>query len=271
MFKDTMKGLLTTTMLIVFGLAAAAMTANEILDRMEVESDRIAEGSMVATMRFDNSYRDGTTAGNLFGMLSKPDYALVYFIEPADVTGTIFLTHEINDGDDSRMWLYLPLLGIPKEMVSDEERGGSFAGSSMSYDDLGGGTERSDFDATLLREEKLVIQGETRQTYVIESAAKPGVDTDTPRTILWIDTEAFFMLRMEAYNDLGNLDTTLEVITLGEFEGFLTYAEMLSTDVLEESSTLISVIERHRPDAEIDDAVFAPESLSAFDPSVWGF
>ncbi len=271
MYKKTMVWTITAVMVLLAGFAAAALTADEILDRMEEEADKLAEGSMIGTLRFDNTYRDGTTSGNLFGMLSKPGFSLIYFIEPTDVAGTIFLTHEIDDGDDSRLWLYLPLLGIPKELVSDEERGGSFAGSSMSYDDLGGENDRDDFVATILREEELVIGEETRMAYVIESVAKEGVDTDTPRSIIWVDTEAFLMLKAESYNDLGNLSSTIEVISLTEFEGMLTFAEMLSTDVLDESSTLITLIERRRPDAEIADEVFSPDSLTTFDPTVWGF
>jgi len=269
MLKKTMTW--TVAMIALVAVATAAMTADEILDRMEEEADRLNEGSMVGTMRFDITYRDGTTSERLFGMLSIPDFALIYFIEPTDVAGTIFLTHEIDEGDDSRMWLYLPLLGIPKEFVSDEERGGSFAGSSMSYDDLGGGNERDDFVATLLGEEDLVIGDETRTAYVIESVAKDGVDTDTPRSVVWVDTDGFIMLRAESYNDLGNLSSTVEVVALTEFDGMLTFAEMLSTDVLDESSTLITVVERHRPDAEIGSDVFSPDGLTTFDPAAWGF
>ena len=271
MFKQSMRWIMAAAMVLLAGIGAVALTADEILDRMDEQSDRLAEGSMVATVRFDNAYRDGTTASSLFGMLSKPGYSLIYFIEPTDVTGTIFLTHEIDDGDDSRMWLYLPLLGIPKELVSDEERGGSFAGSAMSYEDLGGGTEREDYDATMAGEEDLVIGDEPRTAYVVELTAVEGVDTDTPRTRVWIDREAFLMLKMEAYNDLGNLDTTLEVTSLEEFDGTLTYAEMRTTDVLEGSSTRITVLERHRPEGEIEDEVFSPESLTTFDPAFWGF
>ena len=82
MTRNGMKALLTAVTVLALGLAAAALTADEILDQMEVEADKLAEGSMIGTMRFDNTYRDGTTAGNLFGMLSKPNYALIYFIEP---------------------------------------------------------------------------------------------------------------------------------------------------------------------------------------------
>ena len=271
MFKKTMVWTMTAAMVLIAGLAVAALTADEILDRMEEEGDKLAEGSMIGTMRFDNTYRDGTTASNVFGMLSKPNFALIYFIEPADVAGTIFLTHEIDDGNDTRLWLYLPLLGIPKELVSDEERGGSFAGSSMSYDDLGGESDRDDFVATLLREEEVVVGEETRMAYVIESVAKEGVDTDTPRSIVWVDTEAFIMLKAESYNDLGNLSSTIEVTSLTKFEGMLTFSAMLSTDVLDESSTLITVVDRRRPEAEIADEVFSPDNLTTFDPTVWGF
>jgi len=271
MLKTTMRCTLAATMVFLAGLSALALTADEILDQMEAEADRLAEGSMVATVRFENTYRDGTTAGNLFGMLSKPDYALIYFIEPADVAGTIFLSHEIDDGNDSQMWLYLSFLGIPKELVSDEERGGSFAGSSISYDDLGGGNERDDFIATVVDEVTMTIGDETRSAYVIESVAKADVDTDTPRSIVWVDTEAFIMLRAESYNDLGSLSTTIEVQLLTEFEGHPTAEIMLSTNVLDESSTLITTLERGRPDAEIADEVFQPENLSSFDPTAWGF
>lgn len=271
MFKKTIGWATAVAMVLLFGVMAVALTTDEILDRMEAEADTLAEGSMVGTMRFDITYRDGTDSSKVFGMLSKPNYTLIYFIEPVAEAGSIFLTHEIDDGNDSRLWFFLPLLGIPKEMVSDEERGGSFAGSSMSYDDLGGENDRDDFVATLLGEEELVIDDETRTAYIIESVAKEGVDADTPRSVLWVDKEAFLMLKAESYNDLGNLSSTIEVVSLSEFEGMLTFSAMLSTDVLDESSTLITVVERRRPDAEIGDEVFSPDSLTTFDPMAWGF
>jgi len=271
MFKNGMKWTMAVALVALLGVAGFAMTADEILDRMEEEGDKLAEGSMIGLMRFENTYRDGTTAGNVFGMLSKPDFTLIYFVEPADVTGTIFLTHEIDDGNDSRMWLYLPLLGIPKELVSDEERGGSFAGSSMSYDDLGGGNKRDEFVATLTGEEDIVVQGETRTAYVIESVSKPDFDHDHPRSLLWVDAETFIMLKSEGYNDLGNLDSTVEVTALIEFEGMLTFAEMLTRNVTDESSTVITVEERRRPEGELSDDLFQAENLPSFDPEAWGF
>ncbi|MBU1050540.1 outer membrane lipoprotein-sorting protein [Candidatus Bipolaricaulota bacterium] len=257
----------------LLSLAAVALTADEILDQMDAEADALAEGSMISIIRFDNVYSDGTTGSNLFGSLSIPNRSLIYFIEPTDVLGTVFLTHDFDEvGVDSRLWLFLPLLGLPKELVSEEERGGSFAGSSLSYSDLGdrNGGDR-DYDSVLLGEESIVVGDLTRTAYKIESTAKPGADVDNPRSIIWIDTEFFIMLKAEAYNDLGNLATTTESLELGEFEGKLTMKVMLATNHSEGSTTTISFLEQRRPDVDIPAETFLPENLHAFDAAFWGF
>ncbi len=272
MFKRAMSLTMTMATVLLIGVLAGAMTADEIFDRMDEQADLLAAGSMVSTIRFDNSYGDGTTASNLFGSLGKPDFSLIYFVEPADVQGTIFLTHEAEGADaDNRLWLYLPILGIPKELVSEEERGGSFAGSSLSYEDLGDDDRRNDYDAVLLGEEGLVVGDLTRTVYKIESTAKAEADVETLRTVLWVDAEFFIMLRMEGYNDLGNLESTMQVMALGEFEGRLTAEILLAENVTDGSSTTVTILDQHRPDAEISDEVFAPENLPAFDPAGWGF
>jgi len=272
MKKRAIAGGTTLAMVLLFGILSVAITPDEIFDRMDTEADLLTEGSMVSTIRFENSYADGTTASNLFGSLSKPGFSLIYFIEPDDVQGTIFLTHEAGEEDGSnRLWLYLPVLGTPKELVSEEERGGSFAGSSLSYEDLGDDDRRDDYDAVLIGEEDVVVGDLTRSAYKIESTAKPEADVDTLRTVLWIDTEFFIMLKMEGYNDLGNLESTMQVLSLGEFEGKLTPNELLAEDVSDGSSTTVVFIDQRRPDAEIGDEVFAPENLAGFDSSLWGF
>ena len=263
---------ITLLSVILVAVAAAAFTADEIMDMVDAEADALAEGSMVSTIRFENVYGDGTEGSNLFGSLSIPNRSLIYFIEPSDVAGTVFLTHESDEDDvDARLWLYLPFIGISKELVSDDERGGSFAGSALSYSDLGDREGRADYDAVLLGEEDVVIGDQTRTTYKIESTAKPDANVDNPRAILWIDTEFLIMLKMESYNDLGNLNTTMDILALGEFEGKLTTAEMLATNHSDGSTTTITIIEQHRPDAPISGDVFLPENIPAFDVALWGF
>jgi len=272
MFKKLTTIGVTLFSVTLLSIAAVALTADEILDLVDVEADALAEGSMVSIIRFDNVYGDGTTGSNLFGSLSIPNFSLIYFIEPIDVARTIFLTIESDDADvDAQLFLYLPFIGVTKELVSEDERDGSFAGSSLSYSDLGDRDGDNDYESVLLGEEKLVIGDQTRTAYKIESTAKVGADVDNPRNILWIDTEFFIMLKMEAYNDLGNLSSTMDIVELGEFEGKLTANVMLAADVSEGSTTTITILEQRRPETEISQDVFLPENIPAFDAVFWGF
>lgn len=272
MFKNIVKLGVIVVSVALLGLTAVALTADEIMDMVDAEADALAEGSMISIIRFDNVYGDGTSGSNLFGSLAIPDLSLIYFIEPLDVAGTIFLTHEgETDDDNARLWLYLPVLGVIKELVSEDERGGSFAGSALSYSDLGDREGRADYDTVLLGEEDVVIGDQTRTAYKIESIAKPDVDVDNPRSIVWIDTEFLIMLKVESYNDLGNLDTTMDVLALGEFEGKLTTVEMLATNHSDGSTTTITILEQRRPGFEVSEDVFLPENIQAFDAVLWGF
>jgi hypothetical protein len=274
MLKNFMKvgiGALTAALL---GVLAVGLTADEILDRMDAEADALAEGSMVSIIKFHNDFADGTDNEYRFGSLSKPGFSLIFFIEPLELRGSVFLTHDAQEeGEGNRLWMYFPFFGSqpPKQLITEEDRSGSFADSSLSFEDIGDQDRRKDYDAVVLREEDLVVGDLTRTAYVIESTAKPAADVDTVRTVIWVDAEFFVMLKVESHNDLGNLDSTMEVMKLGEFEGKLTTYEMLATDVLEGSSTTITFLDRYRPDAEIPDEVFSVESVNSFDPTVWGF
>jgi len=263
-------------MLLIGGLAGSAVaqapTADEILDRMDVESDRLAAGGMISIIRFDNEYGDGTTSSNLFGSLSKPGKSLLYFIEPEDVRGTVFLSVDAEEEDGSaRLWLFLPLLGIPKELVSEEERGGSFAGSSISYEQIGGDDVRTDYESVLSGQETLTIGDRTRAAYRLDLTAKKGADVDAIRVVFWVDSEFFTMLKMENYNDLGRLDSTMLVARLDEFEGRLVAGIMIAEDIGDKGRTTVTFEDRRRPDGEIPDDVFSPGSLASFDPAGWGF
>jgi len=272
MFKNIAKLGMTLLSVALLGLTAAALTADEIMDMVDAEADAQAAGSMISIIRFDNVYGDGTTGSNLFGSLAIPNRSLIYFMEPADVAGTIFLTLESEDDDvDAQLWLYLPFIGQAKELVSEDERGGSFAGSALSYSDLGDREGRADYDAVLIGEEAVVIGDQTRTAYKIESTAKPDADVDNLRSIVWIDTEFLIMLKVESYNDLGNLDTTMDVLALGEFEGKLTTNEMLATNHSDGSTTTITILEQRRPDFEVTEDVFLPENIPTFDAALWGF
>jgi len=258
----------------VVAVMGEELSGNEILTRVDQEAQFTREGSMITTLQFENEYSDGTTSANRFASLSKQmegggEYSLIYFVEPEDVVGTIFLSVKPGPDEDSRMWLYLPALGMSKELVAEQQEQ-SFAGSTFSYQDVGSRDMEDEYDAELIGEATLVVGEESRLVYVLALTARPGAEVDYPTTKMWIDKEGFLMLRTENYNAAGNLEWMMEVTKLGEFEGKVTADQMIANNVLDESSTTITFLERLRPEEELSDSVFDAENLASFDPSIYG-
>jgi len=275
--------------LMVIGAAVAALgtTADEILDEMEslfsVDADDTQ--GVLATMGMHNDYGDGVTSGYTLHMFElttfdtsqsedadETSHVLMVF-SGGDEDGSIFLMETPEDGDlDSRMWLYLPALGLTKELVSDEDQAGSFAGSSMSYGDLGStGDLRDDYDATILREESIDVDGETHDVWVLELIARSDADADYGRVLLWVEKTDYLTLRMESYNDLNALDSEMAFLVLGDFEGDRVPEVIRSIDHAEGTTSTVTISNLRRPAAPLTMALFDPTALGELDPAAYGF
>ncbi len=63
-------------------------------------------------------------------------YRLMFFLSPADVEDTAFLTYDYDDPDrDDDQWLYLPALRKTKR-IATSDKSGSFMGSDLNYSDM---------------------------------------------------------------------------------------------------------------------------------------
>ena len=62
------------------------------------------------------------------------DRSLTRFLAPADVAGTLFLSHSMVTESD-KTWLFLPALGRPTEIRS-RSKSGPFLGSEFAFEDL---------------------------------------------------------------------------------------------------------------------------------------
>jgi len=263
------------------GALAGDLSGNGILARVDQQAQFLSEGSMIVFLQFDNQYADGTTAANRFASLSKrvssgSESSLIYFLEPEDVQGTIFLSLKPDPNKDARMWLFLPTLeeitpGYGTKEIISEQQEQSFAGSTFSYKDVGSREMGDKYNAQLSSEDTVTIDGEDHSVYVLALTAKPDSDADYPTGKMWVDKEGFIMLKSEDYNESGNLERSMEVAKLGEFEGEVTADQMVSTNVLDGSSTMITFLERKRPEGEFSEDLFDPENLASFDSAEYGF
>ena len=255
------------------GVMAAGLTGDEILQKVDDAAASISEGSLISIVQFDNVYADGTSASNVFAGMGKkdegkPEESLIYFKQPDDVAGTIFLSVK-PQGKDARMWLFLPALGMAKELVANQQKQ-SFAGSTFSYKDMGNRNYADKYSAKLVGEELLTIGDEQRACYVLDLTARPGADADSPTSKAWVDKKSFLMLKSEDYNEAGKLERTMDVLSLTTFDGQLLASKMVATNALDKSSTTITFVKRERPKNQIPDSVFDPNNLATFDPAAYG-
>jgi len=277
-------------LVLLVGLAvpAAALTGNEILDRMEdafsLGGDSSDAGILVS-IDVVNVYANGISTDYRLAVIAntvadaeasedvdETTYTLMYFLG-GDDEGMIFLLHlpEGNDAE-SRMWLYISSFGLTKELISDEEQSGSFAGSTLTYADIAGASEmRDNYNAELLREETLTIGSEERVVWVLELTPLNGDDPDYERALLWVDQEANMFLRLEAYDADGTLTKEIDVTVLGTFEERRVPEEIVGHDTESGDVSTIRMYDMRRPDEALSLGVFAADNLATFDPANYGF
>ena len=85
------------------------------------------------------------------GKKGKDTLSLMFFLSPADVKNTGFLTYDYNEsGKDDDQWLYLPALRKTKR-IAVGDKSGSFMGSDLNFSDMT--TPDLDlYDYTLMKE-----------------------------------------------------------------------------------------------------------------------
>ncbi len=281
-----MKRLTTIALALLLALASAwalnaqDLTGDEILARASEQGTLTAEGSRINRVSFDILSKDGSTLSREFAFFGKqedgePDKLLIYFLAPELERGTIFLSLDpVDPVEDTRLWLLLSALGQVKELVSENDRNAGFAGSNLQNDQIGGGLDFSDdYAGELLGEEELTVtwlgEAQTRTAYQVALTAKPEADVDFPSGTVWIDTEAFVVLRGELINKADQLEQVSTADDFIAFDGSIEPNVLVVENVLEDSRTTISISDRRTVD-ELPDDIFTPEALPEFDPADFG-
>lgn len=270
----------TKFVLIVLGIALVTgawtsqaqppLTGPQILQKVE-EKGGIGgtEGELISDVKFDIVGKDKKTATNEFRFFSKrkkgePDRLLVAFVKPDDVRGTLFLSIK-PENKDADLWLYLPALGAVKQLVNTQERKGSFAGSNLSFEDLGSGFKYSEsyIADEKVTEEKIKLGDKEYSVYVLTLRVKKEKEKteDFPVRKLWVEKAEFVVLKGEGYNKTGKLETVFEALVLGKFENDTVPDKILIRNALDGSQTTISFLTRKRPAQPLSENLFDPNNL----------
>jgi outer membrane lipoprotein-sorting protein len=139
------------------------------------------------------------------------DRSLSIFDSPADVKGTVLLTHVHKTQPDDQ-WLYLPALERVKRIAA-QNKSGSFMGSEFSYEDIATQTLEK-YSYTWLRDEAC----QELDCHVIERRPLDKRNSGYTRQIVWMDKEHLRILKVEYYD---RKDSLLKTLTFKDYRKYV--------------------------------------------------
>ncbi|MBO8142337.1 MAG: outer membrane lipoprotein-sorting protein [Firmicutes bacterium] len=227
-------------------LAAAGLTAEEIIARVDANSD-VQSSHGYSTMVIRTGRRELTKEMEIW---SSGDNALVSFHNPAD-RGTKYLKL------GNELWMYFPdaddLVKISGHMLRQ-----GFMGSDFSYEDTLENRRLTDlYEFSLLGVEEC----DESECYVLEATARPGVEVTYARRRMWIDRELFVPRREELYAAGGRLLKVSRVERIEEIDGRFIPTQVTMEDVLRQGSSTTLFVSDLELDVEIPDDLFSLRSL----------
>lgn len=138
------------------------------------------------------------------------DKSLFMFDTPADVRGTLMLTHSHGRRPDDQ-WLYLPALKRVKRIAS-ANKSGPFVGSEFAYEDLSS-QEIDKYDYRWLRDEPCGAW----QCHVMERIPRSR-ESGYRRQFVWIDRDGYRVTRVEFHD---RRDEPLKTLTVSGYRQYL--------------------------------------------------
>ena len=137
--------------------------------------------------------------------------SLCIFDSPADVKGTVLLTHTHEHQADDQ-WLYLPALERVRRIAA-QNKSGSFMGSEFSYEDFATQVIEK-YSYQWLRDETYADQA----CHVIERRPLDKKNSGYLRQVVWMDQEHLRMLKVDYYDRKDSLLKTLTVKDYRKYE-----------------------------------------------------
>jgi hypothetical protein len=199
--------------------------ARAIMEKVDARNDGDNQTSDMEMILIDKNQKQRIRKIATFSRDKGEDtLRLMFFLIPADVKDTAFLTYDYDDPDkDDDQWLYLPALRKTKRIASSD-KSGSFMGSDLNYSDM---TDRNldDYDFTLKKE--MEINGV--QTWLIESiprTKKVIKETGYEKSLLIVRQDNYFVIRAVNWVKDGGYLKYMDVKRLKEIDGIWVATEM---------------------------------------------
>jgi len=221
--------IICTAVILIAPLALADdPKAREIMRQVEDRDDGDNQTADMEMILIDKNNKQRIRKIRTFSKDKGPDdLRLMFFMHPADVKDTAFLTFDYDEkGKDDDQWLYLPALKKTKRIASND-KSSSFMGSDLNYSDM---TSRNleDYDYTFYEKgSEMDVNGV--KTWVIEStprSEKVIEESGYKKSLVFVRQDNFFVIRAVNWEKSGGYLKYMDVRNLQKIDGIWTAVEM---------------------------------------------
>lgn len=202
--------------------------ARAIMEKVNAREDGDNRSSDMEMILIDKNDRRRIRKMRSFSKDKGDDVmTIMFFLSPADVMGTSFLTYDYDNADkDDDQWLFLPALHKTKR-IATSDKSGSFMGSDFSYADM---TKRSleDYDFTIIRESEVNGKG----VWVIQTIprSKKIVDRDGyEKSVVFVRKDNYVVIRGISWLKEKNRLKYYDVKKLERIDDIWTITEVFMT------------------------------------------
>jgi len=245
------------TALLMSAIAAScvfAMSADEIMNKSNIVNYYSGNDGKAQVKMFITDSQ-GRQRKRIFSILRKniekggEQKFYVYFKEPTDVEGMVYMVWKHPGKDDDR-WLYMPALDLVKRIAATDKRS-SFVGSDFVYEDVSG---------RLPEEDNHEIQSEGEDFYIIKSTPKDPKMVEFSYYISYISKENFLPVKVEYYNKEEALSRVVETMNVKEIQGYPTIVNYRAKNLETGSETVMNFTDM-KYDIGLPDDVFTERYL----------
>jgi len=219
--------------LLSFILAASVVFADDsrardIMEKVDARDDGDNQTSDMEMILIDKRGKKRIRKIRTFMKDKDEDtFRLMFFIQPAVVKDTAFLTYDYDNPDrDDDQWLYLPALHKTKR-IATSDKSGSFMGSDLNYSDM---TSRELEDYDFFFKKEMEVKG--KKTWLIESiprTKKVIKETGYTKSLLWVRQDNFFVIRAINWVKDGGYLKYMDVRKLDVIDGIWVGTHMVVT------------------------------------------
>ncbi|MEN8189349.1 MAG: outer membrane lipoprotein-sorting protein [Thermodesulfobacteriota bacterium] len=220
MFRITSLAALFVYCLMSFAFigSAQAMTAREIMEKVDTRDDGDNMTGNIEMTLIDKKKNQRIREMKVFSKDKGMDtWKLQFFLSPADVKDTGFLTYDYHEGArDDDQWLFLPDLHKTKR-IATSDKSSAFMGSDFSYADM---TKRvlDEWNYKLLKEGD--VKG--HKVWLIEALpASPEVENryGYTKSVIFIRQDIFMGVRAVHWLKEGKKIKYQEMLDIKEIDG----------------------------------------------------